>query len=132
MKIKLYESLLLQKRYRHSSITTAVGYPSDFIYQNVDDGLEKTMLCQEKANSKHFRVFMGNFMGMPNSNSLQITPEILALVSKIDEFKGTWRALGQLAPEQLLYCPLLDNIVTTIKRAIQYYVDGDSTGGTQQ
>lgn len=90
------------------------------------------MLCQEKANSKHFRVFMGNFMGMPNSNSLQITPEILALVSKIDEFKGTWRALGQLAPEQLLYCPLLDNIVTTIKRAIQYYVDGDSTGGTQQ
>lgn len=40
-------------------------------------------------------------MGMPNSNSLQITPEILALVSEIDEFKGAWRALGQLAPEQL-------------------------------
>jgi len=42
-------------------------------------------------------------MGMPNSSSLQITPEILALVSEIDEFKGAWRALGQLAPEQLLY-----------------------------
>ena len=33
--------------------------------------------------------------------SLQITPEILKLISEIDEFKGAWRALGQLAPEQL-------------------------------
>ena len=35
------------------------------------------------------------------TNSLQITPEILALVSEIDEFKGAWRALGALAPERL-------------------------------
>ncbi|TGQ51299.1 Fic family protein [Mesorhizobium sp. M1C.F.Ca.ET.193.01.1.1] len=34
-------------------------------------------------------------------DSLQITPEILALVSEIDEFKGAWRALGTLAPERL-------------------------------
>ncbi len=33
--------------------------------------------------------------------SLQITPDILSLVAEIDEFKGAWRALGQLAPEQL-------------------------------
>ncbi|WP_245490446.1 hypothetical protein [Mesorhizobium sp. M7A.F.Ca.US.011.01.1.1] len=33
--------------------------------------------------------------------SLQITPEILALVSEIDEFKGAWRALGALAPQRL-------------------------------
>lgn len=33
--------------------------------------------------------------------SLQITPEILSLIAEIDEFKGAWRALGQLAPEQL-------------------------------
>lgn len=39
-------------------------------------------------------------MGM-NIESLQITPEILSLISEIDEFKGAWRALGQLAPEQL-------------------------------
>lgn len=34
--------------------------------------------------------------------SLQITPEILNLIAEIDEFKGAWRALGQLAPEQLI------------------------------
>jgi Fic family protein len=43
---------------------------------------------------------MGKNMGMQTS-SLQITAEILALIAAIDEFKGAWRALGQLAPEQL-------------------------------
>lgn len=33
--------------------------------------------------------------------SLIITPEILSLIAEIDEFRGAWRALGQLAPEQL-------------------------------
>lgn len=33
--------------------------------------------------------------------TLQITPEILVLIAKIDEFKGAWRALGTLAPERL-------------------------------
>lgn len=33
--------------------------------------------------------------------TLKITYEILSLISEIDEFKGAWRALGQLAPEQL-------------------------------
>lgn len=32
---------------------------------------------------------------------LQITPEILGLVARIDEFKGAWRALGTLAPDRL-------------------------------
>jgi Fic family protein len=42
-------------------------------------------------------------MGMTlSASSLKITPEILALVSEIDEFKGAWRALGALAPERLL------------------------------
>lgn len=40
-------------------------------------------------------------MGMVNSASLIISPEILSLIAEIDEFKGAWRALGQLAPEQL-------------------------------
>jgi Fic family protein len=39
-------------------------------------------------------------MGM-NIDSLAITTEILAIISEIDEFKGAWRALGQIAPEQL-------------------------------
>lgn len=34
-------------------------------------------------------------------DSVQITPEILRLISRIDEFKGAWRALGTLAPERL-------------------------------
>ncbi len=32
---------------------------------------------------------------------LKITPEILSLVARIDEFKGAWRALGSLAPDRL-------------------------------
>lgn len=36
-----------------------------------------------------------------NIDSLKITHEILSLIAEIDEFKGAWRALGQLAPEQL-------------------------------
>jgi Fic family protein len=35
------------------------------------------------------------------TDTIQITPEILALIAKIDEFKGAWRALGTLAPERL-------------------------------
>jgi Fic family protein len=36
-----------------------------------------------------------------HTNSLQITPEILSLIARIDEFKGAWRALGTLAPDRL-------------------------------
>ena len=35
------------------------------------------------------------------SDTLQITPEILRLIARIDEFKGAWRALGTLAPDRL-------------------------------
>jgi hypothetical protein len=38
---------------------------------------------------------------MLSLNTLQITPEILSLIARIDEFKGAWRALGTLAPERL-------------------------------
>jgi Fic family protein len=38
---------------------------------------------------------------MLRSDSLLITPEILSLIARIDEFKGAWRALGRLAPERL-------------------------------
>ena len=50
-------------------------------------------------------------------NSLTITPDILALISEIDEFKGAWRALGQLAPEQL----------TALKRVATIESIGSST-----
>lgn len=35
------------------------------------------------------------------TESLQITPEVLNLIARIDEFKGAWRALGTLAPDRL-------------------------------
>ncbi|WP_462253686.1 Fic family protein [Ferruginibacter sp.] len=37
-----------------------------------------------------------------NIESLQITNEIVSLIAEIDEFKGTWKALGSLAPDQLV------------------------------
>ena len=39
---------------------------------------------------------------MLNSDTIQITPEVLRLIAMIDEFKGAWRALGTLAPDRLL------------------------------
>ena len=38
---------------------------------------------------------------MLQTDTLQITPEILSLIARIDEFKGAWRALGTLAPDRL-------------------------------
>lgn len=38
---------------------------------------------------------------MLRTDTLQITPEILRLITRIDEFKGAWRALGTLAPDRL-------------------------------
>ena len=39
---------------------------------------------------------------MKSVQSLQITPEMLMLIAEIDEFKGAWRALGNLATDILL------------------------------
>lgn len=39
---------------------------------------------------------------MLNINSLTITPELLSLISRVDEFKGAWRAMSTLAPERLM------------------------------
>lgn len=38
---------------------------------------------------------------MIQTDTIQITPELLKLIAAIDEFKGAWRALGTLAPERL-------------------------------
>src|SRR5688572_17886898 len=45
---------------------------------------------------------IGRIIGrMLNVDTLRITPEILSLIARIDEFKGAWRALGTVAPERL-------------------------------
>ncbi len=36
-----------------------------------------------------------------NTDTITITPEMLSLLTELDEFKGAWRALGTLAPERL-------------------------------
>ena len=38
---------------------------------------------------------------MLNTDTIQVTQELLALLSETDEFKGAWRALGTIAPERL-------------------------------
>ena len=46
-------------------------------------------------------VYLGVSQSHLNTDALTITPEILALIAAIDEFKGAWRALGAIAPERL-------------------------------
>src|ERR1700678_2701262 len=38
---------------------------------------------------------------MLNTDTIQVSQELLALLSEIDEFKGAWRLLGTIAPERL-------------------------------
>jgi Fic family protein len=38
---------------------------------------------------------------MLRADAIRITPEVLALIAKIDEFKGAWRAHAALAPDRL-------------------------------
>jgi len=35
------------------------------------------------------------------TETIQITTDLLERISEIDEFKGTWRALGAIAPDRL-------------------------------
>lgn len=46
---------------------------------------------------------MDGFMDVSfDTSSLVITAEILNLIAEIDEFKGSWKAIGRIAPERLL------------------------------
>lgn len=36
-----------------------------------------------------------------DNDQIVITPEMLSIIAEIDEFKGSWRVLGTLAPERL-------------------------------
>jgi hypothetical protein len=40
--------------------------------------------------------------GTANTTTLIITPEMLGIITELDEFKGAWRAFSTLAPERLL------------------------------
>src|SRR4030095_5803031 len=49
------------------------------------------------------RVFTDIFSGMPLDplRNLVLTSDLLRLVGEIDEFKGAWKAFGNLAPDRL-------------------------------
>src|SRR3990167_1939829 len=44
---------------------------------------------------------MARLLDMPPLDRWNAAPEILRLVAAIDEFKGSWQALGALAPDRL-------------------------------
>lgn len=46
-------------------------------------------------------VEMDGDMDVLNTSTFRITHEVLGLISRIDEFKGAWRALGRIAPDRL-------------------------------
>ena len=43
----------------------------------------------------------GKMAGAIRTESLEITAKILSRVAELDEFKGTWRAIGRIAPDRL-------------------------------
>ncbi len=45
---------------------------------------------------------MGNYLDNMKYSDFTITNRMLSLISEIDEFKGAWKALGKLAPDQLI------------------------------
>lgn len=46
-------------------------------------------------------IYLDNYLDILNASTLHITPEILSLISIVDEFKGSWKAYKKLAPDQL-------------------------------
>ena len=51
------------------------------------------------SNRMEMEVKMG---GVNFTDALTITPEILSLIAEIDEFKGSWAALGRISPDRLM------------------------------
>ena len=57
---------------------------------------------EDHLKAFHFQIFMGIFVGMTtNTDTINITPEVLAIIAEIDEFKGAWKALSTLAQDRL-------------------------------
>src|SRR3546814_14837445 len=60
------------------------------------------LLLGARARNLHLWVFLDINTGMAlKTDALSITPQILSLISGLDEFKGARKALGTLAPERL-------------------------------
>ena len=59
------------------------------------------MLLKIRLDWVKLGVKMGVKLTMIKYSTLKISHELLKFISKIDEFKGSWRALGTLAPDRL-------------------------------
>jgi hypothetical protein len=54
---------------------------------------------------------LGVYSGVSiGTDTIRITPKILALIAEIDEFKGAWRALGTVATERLFALRRVESI----------------------
>lgn len=71
---------------------------------------------------------MDIFTAMLNTDNITITPQILALITQIDEFKGAWRAIGSLAPERLL---ALRHVATVESVASSTRIEGSKLTNAQ-
>jgi hypothetical protein len=80
----------------HETVTISITLASLLNKFSEHDGVIQS--CDFKNKSRLKRIFSDIISNMFKTNSLTITPQILALIARIDEFKGAWRAMGTIAP----------------------------------
>ena len=89
--------------YAESCGDTDIPGAGNLAYASADRFAPYPYLFYSGVFRRQFRSVIGynpvDYSGIMNTETIQITPELLALIAEIDEFKGAWRALGTLAPE---------------------------------
>jgi hypothetical protein len=54
------------------------------------------MVCNIKRSKSNLNAAFFGLFNLLCRSTIEITPEILSLIARVDEFKGAWRALGSL------------------------------------
>lgn len=81
-------------------------------------GMASETRCRSTSPHPPYWMELDGEMGAAiNTSTLEVTNEILSLISEIDEFKGAWRVLGRMAPDRL----------TNLKRVATIESIGSST-----
>ena len=83
----------------HETVTISITLASLLNKFSEHDGVIQS--CDFKNKSRLKRIFSDIISNMFKTNSLTITPQILALIARIDEFKGAWRTMWMIAPDRL-------------------------------
>ena len=77
-----------------------IKYKTDYITLRDVGSVPKGTIVRRSKWVSYWLCRLGNgcnwvyYWFMLRTDTIQITPEMLALIAKIDEFKGAWRALG--------------------------------------